>query len=136
MRNLGWWRSWLCAGLLAASGGIEAGAQEQVGVAVKPIPAAEARGRIGQSVVVVEKVAEVHKTDKVIHLNLGAKFPQQTLTAVIFPAQFDAFTNVAALEGKTVEVSGKVTEYRGRPQIVLNTKGQLRVLATAPTPQK
>jgi hypothetical protein len=124
MQHTLWLGLLLVAGLL----GEVLEAQDQAGVPVKPIPAAVAGNRVGESVAVVGVVAEVHRTEKVIHLNFGAKFPKQTFTAVVFPARFNVFTNVAGLEGRTVEVSGKVADYRGRPQIVLETKSQLRIV--------
>ena len=46
---------------------------------------------------------------------------------MIFSANFSKFEEVEKLEGKTVRVTGKVTEYQKRPQIVLDTKEQLKV---------
>ena len=83
---------------------------------------------IGTNAVVVGKVAEVHKSDKAISLNFEEKFPNHVFTAVVFAKNFSSFTNLDALTGKTVEVSGKVVEYRGKPEIILSTKGQLQVL--------
>jgi len=91
------------------------------------VPAKEAKSKIGESITVEAKVAEVNKTDKIVRINLEARFPKQELTLVIFPANFSKFEDVEKLEGKTVRVSGKVTEYQKRPQIVLDTKEQLKV---------
>ena len=103
------------------------------GQPVPPISATDAKKFVGTNAVVVGQVAEVNQTEKVIRLNFGQKFPQQDFTAVVFAKNFGAFTNLATLEGKTVELSGKVEEYRGHPQMILHTKGQLRVLDAAPT---
>ena len=59
--------------------------------------------------------------------NLGARFPKQDLTLVLFSSNFSKFEDVEKLEGKTVRVTGKVTEYQKRPQIVLEAKEQLKV---------
>lgn len=114
----------LVLALIASSFGLA----EQGGT-VKPIPAAEARKMIGTNAAVVGKIVEVHKTEKVIRLNFEEKFPKQTFTAVVFARNFNTFTNLDGLEGKTVEVSGPVTEYRGRPEMVLSTNSQLRIVA-------
>ena len=75
------------------------------------------------------KVAEIHKTEKVIHLNFEMKYPETPFTAVIFARSLHHFTNVVdRLEGTRVELSGKIEDYKGRPQVVLNKEKQLRIL--------
>jgi len=93
--------------------------------------AKDAKGKVGETVTVEAKVAEVNKTEKIIRVNLEARFPKQELTLVVFPANFSKFEDVEKLEGKTVRVTGKVTEYQKRPQIVLDAKEQLKVVETA-----
>ncbi len=94
------------------------------------LPASDAKGKVGETITIQAKVAEVNKTEKIIRINLDARFPKQELTLVIFPANFSKFEDVEKLEGKTVRVTGKVTEYQKRPQIVLDAKEQLKVLET------
>lgn len=91
------------------------------------LPASDAKGKVGETITIEAKVAEVNKTEKIVRINLGARFPKQELTLVIFPANFSKFEDVEKLEGKTVRVTGKVTEYQKRPQIVLDAKEQLKV---------
>jgi DNA/RNA endonuclease YhcR with UshA esterase domain len=95
------------------------------------LAAKDAKGKVGETVTVEAKVAEVNKTEKIIRVNLEARFPKQELTLVVFPANFSKFEDVEKLEGKTVRVTGKVTEYQKRPQIVLDAKEQLKVVETA-----
>jgi hypothetical protein len=99
-----------------------------------PLTAKAAKAKVGETVTVEDKVAEVNKTDRIIRLNLGAKFPKQELTLVIFPDNFAKFEDVEKLADKTVRASGRITEYQGRPQIVLTDKGQLQ--AVEPTGSK
>ncbi len=94
-------------------------------------PAAEAKKKIGQLAVMTGKVADVHKSEKVIQINIGPKYPKQDFTAVIFASDFATFPDVDKLKGQTVEISGKVEGYKGKPQIVLKSKGQLTVLQAA-----
>jgi len=95
------------------------------------LAAKDAKGKVGETVTIEAKVAEVNKTEKIIRVNLEARFPKQELTLVVFPANFSKFEDVEKLEGKTVRVTGKVTEYQKRPQIVLDAKEQLKVVETA-----
>lgn len=92
------------------------------------LPAKEAKSKVGETITVEAKVAEVNKTEKIVRINLDARFPKQELTLVIFPANFSKFEEVEKLEGKTVRVTGKVTEYQKRPQIVLESKEQLKIV--------
>jgi len=100
----------------------------QLGEPVKPITPAEARKFIGTNAVVVGQVVEVHQTPKVANLNFEQKYPRQEFSAVVFEGNFGLFTNLTTFAGKTVEVSGRVTEYRGKPQIIVNSRGQMRLL--------
>ena len=95
------------------------------------LAAKDAKGKVGETVTIEAKVAEVNKTEKIIRVNLEARFPKQELTLVVFPANFSKFEDVEKLEGQTVRVTGKVTEYQQRPQIVLDAKEQLKVVETA-----
>ena len=91
------------------------------------VPAKEAKSKVGETITVEARVAEVNKTEKIVRINLEARFPKQELTLVIFLSNFSKFEDVEKLEGKTVRVTGKVSEYQKRPQIVLDSKEQLKV---------
>ncbi len=90
------------------------------------LPAKDATSKVGEPVTIEAKVAEVNKTEKLVRINLEARFPKQDLTLVIFPANFSKFEDVEKLEGKTVRVTGKGTEYQKRPQVVRDAKEQLK----------
>jgi DNA/RNA endonuclease YhcR with UshA esterase domain len=59
-------------------------------------------------------------------LNFGGSYPQQTFTAFIPVRNAATFPNAHELQGKTVEVSGPVKLYKGKPEIVLETASQLK----------
>ena len=92
------------------------------------IPAAQAKEHVGAQAVVSGKVAEVNITKAIIRINLDKAFPAQPFTAVIFPDKTNLFPEVAKLKGKSVEVSGKINAYRDRPQIVLTSTNQLKIV--------
>ncbi|MBI5802766.1 MAG: hypothetical protein HZA92_18845 [Verrucomicrobia bacterium] len=100
------------------------------------VPAKEAKSKVGETIVVEGKVAEVSKNERIIRLNLGAKYPKQDFTLVIFPRNFELVPDVEKLVGKTVRASGKVAEFQGRPQIVLERKDQLSVPADTKPDEK
>jgi DNA/RNA endonuclease YhcR with UshA esterase domain len=96
------------------------------------INAAEAKKHIGSEAVVTGKVAEVYKSEKVVHLNLEKAFPDHPFTVVIFATKTNLFGDFDKFKGKSVEVTGKVVDYRGKPEIVIETTNQLQVVE-APT---
>lgn len=46
------------------------------------LPAKEAKSKVGETITVEAKVAEVNKTDKIVRINLDARFPKRELTLV------------------------------------------------------
>ena len=114
----------LCAVLIS----ISSAPAQQPGKTEARITPEQAAKKIGQSAVVRGKVVQVNKREKVCNLNFGGTFPNHVFEAVIFAGDFKTFPDLEKLEGKTVELSGKITEYKGKPQIVLKTKSQLKVV--------
>ena len=103
-------------------------AQEAKPGEVKKSTPAEAKDLIGKNAVIVGKVSNVHQSEKVTHINFGRPHPNEDFTAVVFSSKTNLFDDLKKLVGKTVEVSGKVEEYHDKPQIVLNSKQQLKVV--------
>jgi DNA/RNA endonuclease YhcR with UshA esterase domain len=93
------------------------------------ITAAEAKNHIGQNVTVEGAVSEVHHAEsgKVIFIEIGGRYPNNTFAAVIFKDDFNKFSNADSLAGKTIDVTGQIKEYRGRPEIILSDPAQLKV---------
>ena len=87
----------------------------------------EANSFVGKSVSVKGYVASVFMTDKVAYLNFEKKYPDNTFTAVVFEKNFSVFDDLTKYENRTVEVKGRVTKYKGKPQIILNSESQIRI---------
>lgn len=100
------------------------------------ITAAQAKDHIGAMAIVTGKIAEVNGTSRLMRLNFDHPFPKQTLTAVIFSGYTNLFPNLDGLTNKTVEVTGKIIDYRSHPEIQLQKTNQLRVLETPAEPAK
>jgi len=49
-------------------------------------------------------------------------------TAAIFQENVGLFRDVQKLEGQNVEISSAVTEYRNKPEIVLESPDQIKVV--------
>src|SRR5882762_6553624 len=86
---------------------------------VVQIKAAAAKENIGKEAVVSGTVVEVNKAAALVRLNLEKAYPKQPFTAVIFARNTNQFGDFETFKGKKIEVTGKITEYNGRPQIVL-----------------
>ena len=95
------------------------------------IPAAEAKKHLGEEAIVTGTVAEVNKAPNLVRLNLDKSYPNQPFTAVIFSRNTNAFGDLEMLKGKKVEISGKISEFRGRPQIILTSTNQLKRIEAA-----
>jgi DNA/RNA endonuclease YhcR with UshA esterase domain len=107
----------LFAALFVASG--QAHAPQRV------IPDSQAASYVGQTVTVEGEVASVHVARSATFLNVGAAYPKQTFTAIIFKSASNRFPNPLQREGKRVHVTGQVRLYRGRPKIVLADPSRL-----------
>ena len=91
-------------------------------------PADKARSKIGQEARIVGKVVDVHMGKNAVHLFFGDSYPHEVFTVVIPKAEWNKFSHLEKLAGKEVEVSGKVTEYLRKPEMILHSKDQLKVL--------
>ncbi len=119
---------WLTLALLPAFFTI---AQESKTNGPIQIPAREARQHLDSDAIVTGKIAEVNKAQRLVRLNFDKAFPNQTLTAVIFSEKTNLFPQLDKLMGKTVQVSGRITDYHGRPEIILTSTNQLTVIEKA-----
>jgi DNA/RNA endonuclease YhcR with UshA esterase domain len=95
--------------------------------AAQPIAPADAMAHIGQSVT-VEGAANnvVTVRSGVTLINIGGRYPDNPFTAVILAADASKFPDINALNGKTVDISGPVKLYRGKPEIVLSDAAQIK----------
>jgi DNA/RNA endonuclease YhcR with UshA esterase domain len=88
--------------------------------------AAEAAKHVGETATVTDRVDGVHQSGKGnIFLNMGGKYPNQAFTAFIPSGSAAQFANAQQYEGRTVAVSGKITLYHGKPEIVVNSPSQI-----------
>jgi DNA/RNA endonuclease YhcR with UshA esterase domain len=88
----------------------------------------EAASYVGQTVTVEAVVSEVFTdpSSGTTFLDIGGLYPNQALTAVVFSQDAETFPSVGSLSGKTVAITGQVSLYKGRPEIILRSEDQLR----------
>jgi hypothetical protein len=88
--------------------------------------AAEAAKHVGETAMITDRVDGVHQSGKGnIFLNMGGKYPNQAFTAFIPSASAAQFPQPQQYEGRTVAVSGKITLYKGKPEIIVTSLGQI-----------
>jgi TonB family protein len=97
-------------------------------------PAAAAR-HVGQEVIVEGTVSQIATTvNLTTHINFGGLYPNHVFTATILKARQSLFTGVRAkFQGKVARVQGVVRLYRGKPEIMIDEPGQLRLAEEAPS---
>ena len=105
-----------------------ASAQESL----KRISTAEAQAHYQETCVVTGKVSQVSVREKLVYLNLDRAFPDTPLAGIIFARNTNQFGDLKQLEGKSVEITGKIDEFKDRLQIVLTSTNQLKVVETKP----
>jgi DNA/RNA endonuclease YhcR with UshA esterase domain len=88
----------------------------------------QAKDYIGRVVTVKGFVADVYKTEKVAYLNFVEKFPENPFSGVIFASRFKDLGDITIYEGRTVSLTGRVTVYKGKPQIIMDGKEQVKIL--------
>jgi DNA/RNA endonuclease YhcR with UshA esterase domain len=95
--------------------------------AAKCIPYTEADNRIGDQACVTGKVVKVAQSNSgTFFLNFCEKYQGCPFTVVVFPSSLKDVGDVRALEGKTIEIFGKITSWRGHAEIVLKDARQLK----------
>jgi DNA/RNA endonuclease YhcR with UshA esterase domain len=94
--------------------------------ACKPITAA--RKYVGDSVCITGKVVKVARSPRsgTHFLNFCDDYKNCPFTVVIFAKDLQRVGDIRELEGKQIEIYGKVKEYKGQAEIILNDVRQLR----------
>jgi hypothetical protein len=91
------------------------------------LPPDQAVTKVGATTCVRGDVVKVLQTKRGTHfLNYCADYRQCPFTVVVFPRDLRHVGNIRQLQGRTVDVYGKVQLYGGRAEIILRDAGQLR----------
>ena len=60
-------------------------------------------------------------------ISTGGKYSNKTFAGVIFKSDADKFKGLENLQGKKIEIKGRIKEYHGTPEIILNDPDQLKI---------
>lgn len=89
----------------------------------------DAGAHVGQRATVEGLVVEVQVSKKGdAFLNFEAPYPNEVFSGVIFAGSAAAFDDPGSYQGSQVRLSGSIRLYRGKPEIVLETPAQIRVM--------
>jgi len=101
----------------------------------------EAAQHVGEKATVRGKVVGVGTSKQGnIYLNFGNAFPKQTFSVAIKAKDAGKFDDTKRFEGKTVSVTGTITLYNEKPEIIVAEPGDLQIQedsaapATSPKP--
>ncbi len=90
------------------------------------IPIEKAKDKIGSNACVTGKVYHIgHTKSGTTFLDFCEDYKNCPFVVVIFARDLKDIGDVGQLEGKTIEISGKVEEYNGRAEIILKDVKQL-----------
>ncbi|MEM5835278.1 MAG: thermonuclease family protein [Candidatus Aenigmatarchaeota archaeon] len=95
------------------------------------ILACNAKNYIGENKTVVGKIVSSFRSKtNTIFLNFEKAYPNQCFTAVIFSSDLSKFPEMPEkyYYGKIVRVKGKITEYQGKPEIILKDPKQIEII--------
>lgn len=91
--------------------------------------ATEAINHIGEYATVTGRVYQVYESRKgTIFLDIGGEYPNDPFSAVIFSRDAPKFKNIRDYQDSTVGVTGKIKEYEGNAEIILNQPVQIRIV--------
>ena len=93
------------------------------------ISAAEASKYYNETMVVMGKVVQISIRPNIVFLNFNQPYPNSPLVAVIFPDNLGKFGDLKRFKDQSVEVSGTITEYHDKPEIVLESPDQIKVVS-------
>lgn len=96
---------------------------------LRTITSKEVKTHVGDSLVIKGFVADIHLSNKVAYLNFENKFPKNSFSCAIFSSKFDEFGDLSKFKNKNVEVTGKISTFKNKPQVILNSKDQIRIIS-------
>ncbi len=82
---------------------------------------------MGNKIQISERISQIKYADNGnVYLNIGGIFPRNRLSLVIFKSDLDKFGELQSYENKLLIIKGKLSTYKGKPQIIINYNWQLQ----------
>ncbi len=104
-------------------------AAQATGAVSGVIPAEEAGKHFGSEVTIEGVIAATHNSGRACFLNFDKNY-RKSATAVIFAGDYPRFPKnpESYYYGRKLRVSGRVKEYKGRAEIIVNDPSQIVVM--------
>jgi hypothetical protein len=93
----------------------------------KEIGTAQAANFYDEDMVVTGRVVDVSMHSTIAILDLDQPYPETPMTAVVFDENFGRFGDFQRYNGHNVEISGTITEYHDKPEMVLESPRQIKI---------
>ena len=77
--------------------------------------------------VVTGEVVGVSVRSSIAFLNFDKPYPDSPFTAVVFAENFGKFDDIKEYKGHQVAISGTITQYHNKPEIILESPKQIKV---------
>ena len=92
---------------------------------------------LGNHVTICDSIVDTYiskRSNKVTYLDFGYSYPNAKLTAVIFEKDVIKFDENPAIfyKDKKVCIEGKLKDYKGKPEIIVNDPKQISIIFTKP----
>jgi hypothetical protein len=94
----------------------------------KEIGTALASKYYDEDMVVTGKVVAVSVRSTIAILDLDQPYPDTPLTVAVFDDNFGKFGDFQKYNGHNVEISGTITEYHEKPEMVLESPRQIKIV--------
>lgn len=89
------------------------------------ILAGQAASHVGETATVEGLATQVKVSRGATFVDIDGMYPSQTFTAVVFASDAASVGDLSGLRGKTVDVTGTIRLYRGKPEIVVKSRDQI-----------
>ncbi len=89
----------------------------------------DAAAHVGQVVTVEGQVANVYVSSKGnCFLEFERAYPNEVFSGVVFSSSAAQFGDLTSYQGKRVQITGRIRLYTGKPEIILESPDQLRIV--------
>jgi endonuclease YncB( thermonuclease family) len=89
---------------------------------------------VGEFACVSGKIDHIFTSQKgTVFLNFCTDYKTCPFGAVIFDSDAHKFPNPKQYEGRTVQITGLISSYQGRPEIILKDSSQIKILTGGPS---
>jgi hypothetical protein len=96
-----------------------------------PLPADQAQAHIGETATVQGRASMDRTRAGETYLDLGGSGDSAPVSAYISPRNAFKFPDAEKFSGKDVQITGKISTFRGRPEIFVTDPSQITIVPSA-----